>query len=326
MAILVTGGAGYIGSFVAEALLTYGHEVVVVDDLRQGHRSAVPKLAEFALVDTGNPVALNDLFNRYKIDAVMHMAAETVIEHSMTDPRRYFQTNVVGGMNLLEAMLRHDVSKLIFSSTAAVYGEPEAALIDEEHTKAPVNAYGESKLMFERLLSWYGKAYGMKYIAFRYFNAAGASEYLGEEHSPETHLIPIVLQAALGKRECVPIFGLDHPTKDGSCVRDYVHVVDIARAHVLALDQLEALSGRVYNLGNGEGYSVLQVLSAARTVTGMDIPAKEHPGRPGDPAVLVASAKRASKELGWRPELPRVEGIIETAWSWAREHPNGYAS
>ncbi|MCL0060403.1 UDP-glucose 4-epimerase GalE [Dehalococcoidia bacterium] len=326
MNILVTGGAGYVGSIVTEELSKDGHQVIVLDNLQQGHKGAVLPEAEFVLADIGEAKALGDVFRRFKIDAVMHMAAETVVEYSITDPKRYFQNNVVGGINLLDIMLKHNVYKFIFSSSAAVYGEPEAIPIEEEHPQNPTNAYGESKLMFERILEWYGKAYGLRHISLRYFNAAGASNCLGEDHHPETHLIPNVLKAALNSDNLVPIFGTDYPTKDGTCIRDYIHVVDIARAHILALEKLENLSGRVYNLGNGQGYSVLEVIEGGRKVTGVNISTKVHQRRPGDPAILVASSSRAKSELGWKPKFPELESIIESAWRWMRQHPNGYES
>lgn len=323
--ILVTGGAGYVGSIVAEELVKDGYEVVVLDNLHKGHRDAVPTGAEFVLADICQPQALEELFQGYGIDAVMHMAAETVVELSMTDPGRHFQNNVVGGLNLLEAMLKHDVGKLIFSSSAAVYGEPQTIPIDETHPRVPVNAYGESKLMYERILEWYGRAHGVEFISLRYFNAAGASEHLGEDHSPETHLIPKVLKVALDRSSPVTIFGTDYTTRDGSCIRDYVHVVDIARAHILALERLKGLNGRAYNLGNGEGYSVMEVVEAARKVTGVDIPTKAGPRRPGDPAVLVASSGLAREELGWKPEYAELESIIRSSWHWMRKYPDGYS-
>ncbi len=324
MNILVTGGAGYVGSIVTEELLRQAHWVIVLDNLQQGHKGAVLTEAEFVLADICDAKAIDDVFRRFKIDAVMHMAAETVVEYSMTDPKRYFQNNIVGGINLLDTMLKHNVYKLIFSSSAAVYGEPQSIPIEEGHPKVPVNSYGESKLMFEHILGWYGKAYGLKHVSLRYFNAAGATELLGEDHQPETHLIPNVLKAALNNHNPVPIFGTDYSTKDGSCVRDYVHVVDIAKAHILALGRLENLSGRAYNLGNGDGYSVLEVVEAARKATRVNILAKAHSRRPGDPAVLVASSTRAKSELGWEQEFPKLESIIESAWNWMRERPNGY--
>ena len=247
-----------------------------------------------------------------------------MVEYSITDPKRYFQNNVIGGINLLEAMLKHEVSKLIFSSSAAVYGEPETTPISEHHAKVPVNSYGESKLMFERILDWYGKAYGLKHISLRYFNAAGASERFGENHRPETHLIPNVLKAAWDKSSPVTIFGTDYSTEDGSCIRDYVHVIDIAQAHILALEKVVELSGKAYNLGNGEGYSVSEVVTTARKVTKADIPIRICPRRSGDPAVLVASSSRAKSELGWTPVFPDLERIIESSWKWIRQHPNGY--
>lgn len=326
MTILVTGGAGYVGSIVAEELLKAGYEVIVLDNLQQGHRDAAPRGGEFVLGDILDPQCLGEVFQRGSVDAVMHMAAETTVEFSMTDPKRYFQNNVVGGINLLKAMLKHEVARLIFSSSAAVYGEPQTTPIEEEHPRAPLNAYGESKLMFERILDWYGKAYGLEHVSLRYFNAAGASDSLGEDHRPETHVIPNVLKAALGNDGPFSIFGTDYPTEDGSCIRDYIHVVDIAKAHVLVLQKLETLKGRVYNLGNGLGYSVLQVVEAAKRVTGLDIPVSAHSRRPGDPAVLVASAKRFQEELGWRPECVELDCIIESAWKWTRKHPDGYGA
>ena len=323
MKVLVTGGAGYVGSVVVDELLTTGHQVIVLDNLQQGHRAAASPAAEFIPADICDPDALSNLFRQSGIDAVMHMAAETVIEFSITDPKRYFVTNVVGGINLLNVMLKHSVHRLIFSSTAAVYGEPHTVPIEEDHPMSPINAYGASKLMFEQILEWYGRAYGLKHISFRYFNAAGATVRLGEAHRPETHLIPNVLNAALHKKS-VSIFGSDYPTKDGSCIRDYVHVVDIARAHVLALEKLDLFNGRACNLGNQQGYSVIDVIETARKVTGLDIPTKVCPRRAGDPAVLVASSNRAKSELGWKPRFPELESIVESAWRWTTLHPQGY--
>jgi len=324
MNVMVTGGAGYVGSIVTEELLREAHKVIVLDNLQQGHKGAVLPEAEFALADICDAKALEDVFCRFKIDAVMHMAAETVVEYSMTDPKRYFQNNIIGGINLIDTMLKHHTHKIVFSSSAAVYGEPENTPIGEDHPKAPVNSYGESKLMFERILDWYGKAYGLLHISLRYFNAAGASKRLGEGHQPETHLIPNVLKAALNGDNPVSIFGTDYPTKDGTCIRDYIHVLDIAQAHILALKKLENLTGRIYNLGNGEGYSVLEVIEAGKKVTGVNISNKEHQRRHGDPAVLVASSSRANSELGWEPKYPELENIIEGAFNWMRRHPNGY--
>lgn len=324
MVILVTGGAGYIGSILAEELLKQGYRVIVLDNLRQGHREAVPPGAEFIQADITDYSALEGVFKGNKIEAVMHLAAETSVEHSMLDPGRFFRSNVLGGINLLEAMVRYGVLKLIFSSTAAVYGEPQTIPIEEDHRENPINAYGESKLMFEHLLSWYGKAYGLKYISLRYFNAAGASSKFGEDHRPETHLIPNVLKAALGQIDFVPIYGLDYPTRDGSCLRDYIHVIDIAWAHILALENIDKFSGQIYNLGNERGYSVLEVIQAAKEVTGVDIPTKIMPRRLGDPAALVASSRKVREELGWQPRFPELEAIIVSAWKWLKTHPNGY--
>jgi len=322
--VLVTGAAGYVGSVVSEELLRKGHEVIILDNLQQGHQKAVLPEIEFVLGDICCIQALEGILGRTKIDAVMHMAAETVVEYSISDPRRYFHNNVIGGINVLDTMLKHDVYKIIFSSSASVYGEPESVPITEEHPKLPVNSYGESKLMYERILDWYGKAYGIKLVSLRYFNAAGASRRLGEDHHPETHLIPNVLTAALDKNTPVSVFGTDYPTKDGSCIRDYIHVIDVAQAHCLALEKIETLENRAYNLGNGQGFSVLEIINVAREVTGADIPIRELPRRPGDPAVLVADSNRAKSELGWTPQFAEIGNIVETAWDWRKEHPRGY--
>lgn len=306
--------------------------MVIIDNLQQGHMEAVPHGAKFTQGDICDVKALEMVFKRFKINVVMHMAAETVVEHSMTDPKRFFQNNVLGGITLLNAMLKHDVHRLIFSSSAAVYGVPQNIPVEEDHPQNPVNAYGESKLMFEHILKWYEKAYDLKYISLRYFNSAGASGLFGEDHHPETHLIPSVLKVALNRRNPVPIYGTDYPTKDGTCVRDYIRVLDIAQAHILALEKLcqaESSStsekySSVYNLGNEEGYSVLEVIDAARRVTGIQIPVKNYPRRPGDPAILVASSRRAKEELGWQPKFPDLDSIIASAWSWMSQHPNGY--
>lgn len=324
MSVLVTGGAGYVGSVIVGELLKERHKVIVLDNLQQGHKEAVLPLAEFVLTDICDTSSLESVFHQFEINAVMHMAAETVVEYSVTDPKRYFHNNVVGGINLLNAMLGHGVDKIIYSSTAAVYGEPRSIPIEEDHPGAPINSYGESKLMFERILEWYGRAYGLRHISFRYFCAAGATELLGEDHRPETHLTPNVLKAALNRNNPVSVFGTDYPTKDGSCIRDYVHVVDIAQAHLLALEKINDLSGNIYNLGNGKGYSVLEVIKTAEKVAGVKIPVKFCPRRLGDPAVLVASAERAKRELGWKPRFSKLEGIIESAWRWLKNHPDGY--
>lgn len=324
MAILVTGGAGYIGSVVTEQLLEDGYEVVVFDNLQQGHQEALSEKAVFIRGDINEPGQLHKVFSEFKIEAVMHMAAETEVETSMKDPQTHFKDNVIGGLRLLESMLKNKVLKIVFSSSAAVYGEPQTPLIKEEHPKKPVNVYGETKLMFERILEWYSKAYGLKYICLRYFNAAGASQLFGEDHRPETHLVPRIIRAAHEKKGPVNVFGVDYPTRDGSCVRDYVHVIDIARAHILAFKKLDHLSGKVYNLGNGEGYTVMEVINAVKKISGEDISIKVCPRRSGDPAALIASSNSAQEELGWRPQYNSLESIVESSWRWVQAHPNGY--
>jgi UDP-glucose 4-epimerase len=324
MNILVTGAAGYIGSIVTEQLVSQGHRVIALDNLQQGHRQAVADEAIFVQADLGDLEALEALCSRYAVEAVMHLAAETVIEHSMTDPARFFRTNVLYGVSLLDTMLRHNVNRFVFSSTAAVYGEPETLPIAEDHPLRPVNAYGESKLMFERVLQWYGQAYGLRSISLRYFNASGASQRYGYDRRPATHLVPIVLNVASGRGDAVSVYGTDYDTRDGTCIRDYIHVLDIAAAHLLALEHLERPGNRAYNLGNGQGYSVLEVIEAARRVTGVDIAFRSCPRRAGDPAALVASSARARSELGWQPKYPDLESMIESAWRWQGNHPQGY--
>ncbi|MFC1947581.1 UDP-glucose 4-epimerase GalE [Chloroflexota bacterium] len=324
MNILVTGGAGYVGSIVSEQLVKQGNRVFVLDNLKQGHRAAVLDEAEFLNFSMGEVSALEDILVTNKIEGVMHMAAETVVTFSMTDPRRYFKSNIIDGITLLDSMLKSNVNMIIFSSSASVYGEPESSPIEEDHPKNPKNSYGETKLMFENILKWYGYAYGLKHISLRYFNAAGASENIGEDHRPETHLIPNILRAAINPDTPVAVFGTDYPTRDGSCLRDFVHVIDIAQAHILALEKLDEFSGRAYNLGSGEGYSVLEVITIARDVTGVEIPSVMHPRRAGDPAALIASSSRARSELGWNPEYTTLREIIESTWKWMREHPDGY--
>jgi len=323
--VLVTGAAGYIGSIVTEELIRESYTVIALDNLKEGHREAVDPEAIFVQVDLGNLEDLDEVLRRYPVDAVMHLAAESLVAHSMTDPKRYFQSNVVYGINLLNAMLEHGVHKLIFSSTAAVYGRPEKIPIKESDPARPVNAYGESKLMFEKVLHWYGHAYGLKSVSLRYFNAAGASRRLGEDHNPETHLIPNILKVASEHQDHIPVFGTDYETKDGTCIRDYIHVLDIAKAHALALTYLETNnSNKVFNLGNGEGFSVIEVIETTRRVTGAKIPVVDHPRRPGDPPILVANSDLARKELKWQPEYPELEAIIGSAWEWHKEHPNVY--
>lgn len=326
MNLLETGGAGYIGSIVVEELLKQDHSVIVIDNFQEGHKEAVLPEAIFYEGDFGNRKLLNEIFEKHKIDAVLHFAAETTIEFSMTNPRVYFENNVVNGITLLNAMLEHKCNRFIFSSTAATFGEPQYTPIDEKHPQVPINAYGESKLMFEHILDWYYKAYGLKFNAFRYFNAAGASEKLGEAHRHESHLIPVIIQVSLGQREYIHIFGNDYPTKDGTCVRDYIHVIDLANAHILALDNLENNPCGKYNLGNGQGFTNLEVLKTVEKVTGIKVPYKFAARRTGDPAVLIASSERAKKELGWQPKYDSLEDIVLSAWKWHSTHPEGYKS
>lgn len=323
MKVLVTGGAGYVGSIVAEKLVLNGYDVYVLDNLSQGHLNAITKGAKFIRADLNDIDALSNLFEEFKLDAVMHMAADSIIEKSMRDPDHCFRNNLIGGLNLLNVMKQYNVKKIIFSSSAAIYGKPRVKIIEECHAKRPINAYGESKLIFEQILSWYKKAYGLKYVCLRYFNAAGASESHGEDHRPESHLIPNLLFAAF-KDHKVNVYGTDYPTKDGSCVRDYVHVLDIAQAHVLALEKISSLRYCAFNLGNSEGYSVVEVIDATKRITGVDLDVQYGPRRAGDPAILVASSQLASRELGWAPSCSDIEGIIETAWQWIKKNPNGY--
>lgn len=326
MHILVTGAAGYIGSFVTRSLLNEGYQVIALDNLQQGHREAVHPDALFLEVDLCDVPALKNVFKQHPIQAVVHLAAVSFVGESVVNPRKYFQSNLVYGLNLLDAMLEYKVPQLVFSSSAAVYGSPDAKPIREDQPVVPpLNPYGESKLIFERILQRYEHAYGLRYIALRYFNAAGADESLGEDHEPETHLIPNVLKVALGQCEALSVFGTDYPTHDGTCVRDYVHVADIAKAHVTALRNLGSLkSSRVYNLANGRGFSVLEIIEAANRVTGIKIPVVYHPRRQGDPACLIASAGRAKSELGWQPARQELEDIVQSAWVWQKKHPYGY--
>ncbi|HLL75871.1 MAG TPA: UDP-glucose 4-epimerase GalE [Pyrinomonadaceae bacterium] len=324
MRILVTGGAGYVGSVVAEELIAGGHEVVVYDNLRKGHRGAVPAGAEFVEADLSDAETLRRTLRTRAVEAVMHMAADSLVGESVAEPAKYYRNNVVAGLALLEAMRAEGVSRIVFSSTAAVYGEPDKQPIEETDPTRPTNPYGETKLAFERALRWNEAAYGIRHASLRYFNAAGATAHRGEVHDPETHLIPLVLQVAAGRRERVEIYGDDYPTRDGTCVRDYIHVVDLARAHVLALGILGERSA-IYNLGcGGDGYTVREVLNAARDVTGHEIPARTTPRRAGDPAVLVASSAKIKRELGWSPQLQDLRVIVRSAWDWMRSHPRGY--
>ena len=326
MTILVTGGAGYIGSICVEELLRQDHEVIVIDNLQEGHREAVCPQATLYEGDIGDRFLLDNLFHDFHIETVMHFAAEATVEFSMKDPQLFFKTNVAKGLVLLDVMKENGCNKMIFSSTAALFGNPEYVPIDEKHPEQPINAYGESKLMYERILEWYHSAYGLQYNSFRYFNAAGASEALGEAHKKESHLIPIILSAALGQREKLYLFGSDYPTKDGTCVRDYLHVIDIAQAHILGLDNLEKRPKAKYNLGNGVGFTNLEVLKTSEKVSGKIIPFEFTERRMGDPDRLVASSDLAKEELGWKPQFDNLESIIRSAWEWHSKHPDGYAT
>lgn len=326
MAILVCGGAGYIGSHAVYALLKRNEEVVVVDNLVTGHSESVLG-GKLYIGDLRDEDFLDKVFSENNIEAVMHFAASSLVGESVENPFKYYENNVCGTLSLLKAMKKHGVKKIVFSSTAAVYGEPERIPIEEGDRTEPTNPYGETKLAIEKMLKWADAAYGIKYVALRYFNVAGALETgeIGEDHSPETHLIPIILQVALGKRDKVMIYGDDYPTKDGTPIRDYIHVMDLVDAHILALEKLRKENkSEVYNLGNGEGFTVKEVIEVARKVTGHPIPAEVTGRRPGDPAVLVASSEKAMKDLGWRPKYASLEEIIESAWMWHKNHPNGF--
>ena len=326
MKVLVTGGAGYIGSVVVEELLRAGNQVVVLDNLSHGHREAVPKNAELVVGELADRKLLDQLLQSRAFDAVMHFAALIEAGESMKAPEQFFRNNAANALSLLEAMLAAKVSRFVFSSTAALFGNPDRTPIHEDDPVHPTNAYGESKLLVERMLVWFNQIHGLRYAALRYFNAAGAhGPDKGEAHQPETHLIPRILQVPLGRAENVTIFGTDYLTPDGTCVRDFVHVSDLAWAHLLALQGLEKSSALIYNLGSGEGFSVRQVVEVARQVTGHPIPVIESPRRPGDPAVLIASSDKIRRELGWRPKFPDLTSIIESAWRWHRNHPHGYA-
>ena len=326
MAVLVTGGAGYIGSHAVAALLEQGEEVVVVDNLYQGHRGALLG-GKLYVGDLRDEVFLSRVFAENEIDGVIHFAANSLVGESMKDPGKYYNNNVYGTLCLLEQMKKAGVSRIVFSSTAATYGEPERVPIDEYDRTLPTNAYGETKLAMEKMIRWFGTAHDIRSVSLRYFNAAGAHESgrIGEDHRPESHLIPIVLQVALGQRASISVFGDDYPTEDGTCIRDYIHVSDLADAHLLALKRLrEGGDSAVYNLGSGHGYSVKQVVEIAREVTGHPIPVTMEARRAGDPAVLVASSARARGELGWQPRRERLQDIVASAWRWHSSHPNGY--
>jgi UDP-glucose 4-epimerase len=316
MRVLVTGGAGYIGSVVTEELVRDGHEAIVYDSLYKGHREAVVPGAKLVVADLMDGETLRRTLKENGIEAVIHMAADSLVGESVQNPAKYYRNNVVAGLSLLDAMLETGVKRIVFSSTAATYGEPLKQPIEETDPNNPTNPYGESKLAFEHALKWYDTAYGLRSASLRYFNAAGATEHCGESHDPETHIIPIVLQAAQGTREAVEVYGDDYPTRDGTCVRDYIHVVDLARAHILSLGVLDEGS-RIYNLGcGGDGYTVREVIETARAVTGRDIKVRVGPRRPGDPAVLIASSEKIKRELGWQPSQQDLKLIIQSAWNW----------
>jgi len=319
--IFVSGGAGYIGSVCVEQLLNQGYEVAIYDNLSEGHRRAVDSRAQFFEGDLGDVQTLHRVMERVRPDAVMHFAANALVGESMIHPTKYFRNNVASGINLLEGMVRFDVQRIVFSSTCAIFGIPERVPIDETLPPNPINPYGESKLLFERILRWYSDLHGLVAVSLRYFNAAGASEKFGENHRIETHLIPNIFKVALGQKEALEIYGTDYPTPDGTCIRDYIHILDLAQAHILAL---QAPATAQYNLGTGGGASVRQILDCCQEVTGKSIPAVEKPRRPGDPPVLIASSKKIQTELGWTPHYNDLPSIIGSAWAWHTRFPCGY--
>jgi UDP-glucose 4-epimerase len=323
--LLVSGGAGYVGSHTVVDLLSRGHKVIVFDNLCQGHRQAVPKEAIFVHGELGKPADIAAVFKAHRVDAILHFAAHALVGESMMKPLRYVGENVGNALNLVEAAVENKVRKFVLSSTCAIFGTPERVPIDEETPKAPVNPYGEGKLMVERILQWMDQAHGLRSACLRYFNASGAHPTvdIGECHDPETHLIPIALDVALGKRPQIDVYGTDYPTPDGTCVRDYIHVCDLADAHVRLLDALDEKS-RHYNVGTGRGYSVREVLAAVRRVTGAKVPERVAPRRAGDPPVLVAAPDLIRRELGWQPRFSEIDEIVATAWKWRRAHPHGF--
>jgi len=321
MNVFVTGGAGYIGSICVEELLNAGHQVTVYDNLSEGHRSAVDPRSKFVQNCLSDGAGVMQVLKKSKAEAVMHFAANALVGESMTNPGKYFRNNVASGLNLLDAAVECGVKKFVFSSTCATYGPPDRVPMTEDLPQRPINPYGESKLMFEKMLNWYHQIHGLEFVAFRYFNAAGASQQFGEHHRIETHLIPNVLKVALGQNPHAEIFGTDYPTPDGTCIRDYIHIADLAQAHMLGL-----APGRqgFYNLGNGDGYSVREVIATCEKISGKKISVVGQPRRPGDPPKLVASAEKAIRELGWKPKFPKLEDIVATAWAWHTKHPEGY--
>jgi len=325
MRLLVTGGAGYIGSVVAQQLLAAGHQVTIIDNLSRGHRQAVPSGAELVVGDLSDKEQLRQLFGTHGFEGVLHFAAFIEAGESMKAPETFFRNNTANALAVLEAMLAAGVKRFVFSSTAALYGNPARTPIEEADALQPTNAYGESKLLVERMLEWFHRIHGLRYASLRYFNAAGASAPdRGEAHQPETHLIPRIMNVALGRQKHIEIFGTDYPTPDGTCVRDYIHISDLAEAHLLALDALKESGRLIYNLGNGQGFSVREVIEGVRRVTGREIPVVESPRREGDPAVLIASSEKIRRELNWRPKFPELEAILQSAWVWHRNFPNGY--
>ncbi|HLO68287.1 MAG TPA: UDP-glucose 4-epimerase GalE [Holophaga sp.] len=324
MRILVTGGAGFIGSHVSTLLLDAGHEVTILDSLEKGNREAVPPGARFLEGDLASDALLASAFGEGRFEAAMHFAAYIEAGESMREPARFFRNNTANALRLAEAAATHGVGRFIFSSTAAVYGDPEYTPIDEGHPTRPTNAYGMAKLLTDQALDWIARLQGLTCVSLRYFNAAGAGLGLGEDHRPETHLIPLILEAAAGRREALTLFGDDYPTPDGTCVRDYIHVLDLAKAHLLALEADLSGTRHIYNLGNGTGFTNRQVVAAAEAVTGLPVPVKVGPRRAGDPAVLVASSEKIRRELGWRPDHPGLEAIIRSVWEWKQAHPEGY--
>ncbi len=324
MTVLVTGGAGYVGSICAEELLSFGARVVVIDNLTTGHRAAIPSGATFVQADFGDQTTVSQVCCDFGVTAVMHFAGATLVERSMTDPQYYFELNIQKGLALVDTILRLKISNFIFSSTAAVYGEPQFTPITEDHPTSPINAYGESKLIFEKILTWYNRAYGLRCAIMRYFNAAGASQCLGEDHRPETHVLPLLLEAVQDPTHKFRLYGSDYPTADGSCIRDFVHVRDIAQAHILALQALPKIGFRIYNVGHGSGYSVRQVVAAVEEVTGCLIPLEIRDRRQGDPAVLLADPSRLRKELNWSPNQSDLKTIVSTAWAWRKLRAAGH--
>jgi UDP-glucose 4-epimerase len=321
MKILVVGGAGYIGSVCAELLLDEGHGVAIFDNLSEGHRRALDPRAELVEGDLVDRQSIEKTLAKQRPDAVMHFAANALVGESMQNPSKYFRNNIANGLNLLDAMIAAGVGKIIFSSTCAIFGPPERVPIDETTPARPINPYGESKLAFEKILRWYGEIHGLKFVSLRYFNAAGASAKFGEDHRLETHLIPAVLKVALEQKPNVEIFGTDYETPDGTCVRDYIHILDLARAHILALN---ATKSEFYNLGTGGGASVREVIDSCRKITGRKIDIVEKPRRPGDPPRLIASSEKIKRELGWKPQFQSLDAIIESAWKWHQKFPRGY--